>query len=408
MNPLPDRRLSCLSLSTVFPNPTEPGCGIFVERRLEALASLPDGPDVKVIAPVQVFDWGNRRHRFLRSRGVAWRRTQGPLEVFHPTWFYPPRGGAANAGFLAARIVLTAARLWTSGYRFDLIDAHFGHPEGVAAAVLGRLFQRPFLITMRGNEPLFAAAPSIRATQKWAFGRAARVIGVSRALSGFAESLGVARERSATIPNGVDGALYHPRDRAACREKHRIPAGSRMLLSAGYLVEGKGHHDIVRAVAKLRSQGLPLELWIAGGPGREGDFEPAIRAAIAETGLGSSVRMIGAVPPTVLAELMSAADVLCLASYAEGWPNVVHEAMACGAPVVASSVGGVPEMIPDDVAGIVIPPRDAAALAEALRAAFSRQWDRAAIARMGRERTWTRVAGEVHRLMKDVAAEIGG
>lgn len=390
-------RIRILSLSTVFPNPTEPGCGIFVSRRLEALASLPDGPEIKVLAPIQVMDYGNWRHRFWRARGVKRRRQQGPLDVRHLRWWYPPMRSILNPACLFVRVLPACLRLWWSGWRFDVIDAHFGHPEGVVAALLGMLFRRPFLITMRGNERDFSRIAILRSWQRWAYARSARMIAVAEPLRRFAIGLGVPESNAVTIPNGVDGTLFRPLDRSACRAKLGIAPEAKVLLSVGYLVEPKGHHDIVRALARLRSagRGAPVELVIAGGAGREGDFEPVIRRIIAESGMADRTRMTGAVSPAELVEWMNAADLLCLASYSEGWPNVVLEALACGTPVIATDVGGVPEMITAPEYGIIVPPRDSGALDRALEEGFERRWDREKVAGWGGSRSWGQVAREV-------------
>jgi glycosyltransferase involved in cell wall biosynthesis len=100
---------------------------------------------------------------------------------------------------------------------------------------------------------------------------------------------------------------------------------------------------------------------------------------------------------------MSAADVLCLASSSEGWPNVVHEALSCGLPVVATNVGAVPEMIPSDQFGLVVPVGDVPALTEALALALQKPWQRAAIAAWGNSRSWDQVAREALEQMQAAA-----
>lgn len=123
-------------------------------------------------------------------------------------------------------------------------------------------------------------------------------------------------------------------------------------------------------------------------------------------GLGEVVHFVGAVSHGALAEYMTAGDVLCLASSREGWPNVVHEAMACGCPVVATDVGGVPDMIPEAAYGRVVPIADEAALRGALAEAAQVDWDRAAIAEWGHRRTWSAVAQEALQQLR--AAELEG
>lgn len=215
------------------------------------------------------------------------------------------------------------------------------------------------------------------------------MITVSGALRDFALALGVTPERVRVIPNGVDTSVFHPRPRS------RPADGSKIILSAGYLIERKGHHHVIRALARLRARGVDCELWIAGGPGREGQFEERLRSLTAELKLEGAVRFLGAVPPPRLAELMSQAGVFCLASSREGWPNVVNEALACGAPVVATRIGGVPDLLRSPDYGIIVEPGDQEGLEAALEAALSREWDREAIARWGQSRSWEMVAREV-------------
>ena len=173
--------------------------------------------------------------------------------------------------------------------------------------------------------------------------------------------------KAVTIPNGVDPEMFYRRDRAASRHKHRIAGDERIVLSVGALIERKGHHRVMRALYELRMQNIDASLLIAGGPGPEGVYEEPLRHLVAELGMQDRVRFLGQVAPETLPELMSAADVLCLATTREGWPNVVHEALACGTPVVATDVGGIPDMIPSDGAWVCLPLNNAMALQDGLR-----------------------------------------
>jgi glycosyltransferase involved in cell wall biosynthesis len=103
---------------------------------------------------------------------------------------------------------------------------------------------------------------------------------------------------------------------------------------------------------------------------------------------------------------MAAADLFCLASSREGWPNVVNESLACGLPVVATDVGAIPEMIPSEQYGLIVPPDNAVALQNALREALGRNWDRSAIADWGQSRSWAQVAREVLQEMRQVIDEV--
>ncbi len=390
--------LRILSLSCVYPNPAEPQFGVFVRSRLQHISAL---AAVKVLAPIAAIDYAGVSKRRLGRRGIPPRRTDGEVEVLHPMWLYPPGGGCLNPMLLWLRLLPEALRLRRS-FRFQLIDAHFGHPEGIAACMLAKTLRLPFTITLRGNETMHAQRRLRGLLMRWAIRNAQRVITVSQPLGDSALSAGAPRSSIRVIPNGVDADIFHPRDRAACREKHGLPADAKVILSAGALIERKGHHRLVRAVSALAREGLACLLVIAGGSGREGQFAPAIERAIADAGIQSVVRLEGHVPPEHMAELMCAADLLALASTREGWPNVVHEAMACGLPVVATGVGAVPQMIASDAYGFVVPVGDQQLLEDALRKALRKPWNHPEIAAWAQSRTWTAVAREVVAEMQKI------
>jgi glycosyltransferase involved in cell wall biosynthesis len=392
------RTVRVLSLSGTFPNPSEENLGPFVRQRLQHVAKL---LEVQVVAPIGVLDYAARG---FRKRGIPLGQQDERLYVHYPRWLYLPFGGYHGSFILAARLLPFLRRLRRE-YPFDVIDAHFAFPAGIAAAALGTALRCPFTITLRGNETMHAQSSGMRRWMQWAFHRAARIITVSERLRQFAISEGVEASRVRTIPNGVDGNVFYPRPYAETRVKLGIPEGQKAIVSAGGLIERKGHHRVVQALSEMRRQGHNTGLWIIGGPGREGMFEGQIRRAVQEHGLESVVHFTGNVKPAVLAEYMSAADVVCLASSREGWPNVVHEAQACGAPTVATDVGGVQDMIPSDDYGIVVSPADDAMLSAGLSKAIHTRWDRTRIAAWGQARSWERVAAETAEALRAAAEE---
>lgn len=391
------RRLRILSLSTVYPNPGEPGLGQFVRSRLQHMAPL---ADITVMAPVALLDYSRMGHGSTRTR-VPHLRQDEALEVRHPRWLYPPMGGVLNAFALFARLVWP---VWRLRRQFDVIDAHFAHPEGIAAVLLSRLVKRPFTVTLRGNETMHASHFWRGRMIRWTLRRAARVIAVSERLRQFAIEAGTPPQHAVTIPNGINTAVFHPRERQALRERFGMKPGVTAVVSAGYLIERKGHHRVVKAVAALRGKGLPVELWLVGGPGREGEYEKEIHREVEERKLGEAVHFAGHVVPAVLAEYMAACDIFCLASSREGWPNVVNEAQGCGTPVVAFDVGAIPEMLPSEDYGLVVPPGDDAALEAAIGRAISREWDRERIAARAKDRSWQVVAAEAVEQLRQAAA----
>ena len=394
-------RLNVLSISIEYPNPSEPGKGIFVRARLQAMAKL---IHLKVLAPVALLDYANPANRLLGSHNIPGSLNDGAAEVLYPRWIYPPRGGFANAFFLFFRL-LWPLRRFKRLAQVDVLDAHFVHPDGIAAALAAWVLRKPFVVTARGNELQNQRYPMRRFWMAWAIRRASRVIAVSDNLRDFALAMGADPNRVKVIPNGIDSGMFFPRDRMLCRVRHDISQVALVILSAGDLAEIKGHHRVIRALGALRGQRIEAELIIAGGIGRSGRYAEALRNEVATLGLEGQVRFLGEVRQVELAELMSAADVFCLASSREGCPNVVTESLACGTPVVATDVGAVRRLVPTEQYGYVVPLDEPEALQRALRDGLYRTWDRVSIAAWGGSRTWEQVAREVVTEICQVVAE---
>jgi glycosyltransferase involved in cell wall biosynthesis len=357
-----------------------------------------------MIAPVPMFDYSNPEGPLYRRRDVPFIHSEESLEVYHPRWFFPPGGTPLNVVCMLARLFFLIRKL-RKERRFDVIDAHFGYPEGVVGALLAQIFRVPVVITLRGSELLFASQYSRRIAMRWALRHADGVVTVSEELRTFAIREGVPPEKAVVIANGVDREIFYLRDVQAMRSKKAIPEGSRVIVSAGELIEAKGHQHVAEAVRDLVAEGFDIVLVIVGGTARGGPrYEATLKETVERLGLKHRVQFAGRVGRDEIAELLSMADVFCLASYTEGWPNVVHEAMACGTPVVATRVGAIPEMLPSNDLGIIIPVKDQAALLAALREALERNWDRMSIASQGGERTWNHVSRQVLTVFRQIVS----
>src|SRR5262249_52116168 len=143
--------------------------------RLQALAAK---VRLTVVAPVALLDYANPQNNWLASLRIPKRRCDDGIEVLHPRWLYPPYGGWLNGFFLFARLLLPVVRLRRRN-ACDLIDAHFAHPEGIAAALLSGLLDVPFMVTIRGSELRYQRHRWKRYWIGWALRRASRVIAVS-------------------------------------------------------------------------------------------------------------------------------------------------------------------------------------------------------------------------------------
>jgi teichuronic acid biosynthesis glycosyltransferase TuaC len=356
------RKIRTLLFSTLYPSEARPIHGIFVETRLRELIASGE-VESRVIAPVPWFPLRTERFgEYAKFAATPRREVRNGIEVFHPRYFLPPRIGTNLAPHTLAMAALPLARkLIREGFDFDLIDAHYYYPDGVAAGILARKLGKPFVVTARGTDlNLIPQYPYPRRLIQEAAASASASIGVCRALMESLAELGADTAKLNVFRNGVDLERFCPEERLDARKHLGFPEASLHLLSVGHLIERKGHHIAIEALA-----GLPesAHLHIVGtGPERR-----ALESLAAKLGVAVRVHFAGMIPQTELRWWYSAVDILLLCSSREGWANVLLEGMACGTPVVASNIWGTPEVVSTPDAGRLMRSRDAGGLIEAVR-----------------------------------------
>lgn len=379
-----------LLLSSLFPNTIQPRKGQFVLERLRQIRQR-SAFGWQVIAPVPWFPFGHgvfgTYGQFARVPPVE--RWQDD-EVWHPRYLQVPKVGDAYAPIGYARSV----GRWIQRHRldFDVIDAHFFFPDGVAATLLGRQLGKPVAITARGSDINYmpdeaAAGRWIR----WAARHCDRLIAVSRPIADRLVELSGGRH-VVLAPNGVDTDRFKP---GASREelKRRLGVNGPLILSAGNLIELKGHDLAVEAAARL-----PGATLIVAGDGPQRSRLEALAARLHST---DRVRFLGSVPQDTLIECYRAADVLVLASRSEGSPNVVLEALACGTPVVSTA----PSAVPEGPAGedVALVERSVPVLTEGIRRVLSSPPDRQGVRRRALSLGWDATCGVLLEVFEELS-----
>lgn len=360
--PLNRRPLRTLLFSTLYPSSVRPGHGIFVETRLRELLRT-GGVETKVLAPVPWFPATHARFgRYAQLASTPGREVHNGVDVLHPRYLAIPRFGMSVAPLLLALgSIGPARRLLNDGFNFDVIDAHYFYPDGVAAAILGRALEKPVAITARGSDLNLIPQYRIpRAMIGWAARRVEASIGVSAALVDVLRGFGVPADRLHVFRNGVDLERFSPVPRDQARHQLGL-GGTPQLLSVGNLVDLKGHHLIIDALPLLVERYPQVQLAIVGS----GEERLHLEQRASDRGVRDRVMFAGAIANADLAAWYNAADALVLASSREGWANVLLESMGCGTPVVATRVGGTPEVVIDQV-GRLIDERTAAGIAAAV------------------------------------------
>jgi glycosyltransferase involved in cell wall biosynthesis len=365
-----------LIFTTLFPNQEQPNHGVFVENRISRVANC--DAECVVLAPVGWFPFrDNVFGAWGRLARVPRRELRHGLVVYHPRYPAIPRVGMALAPlllFLASWWAVRRLKL-----EFDLIDAHYLYPDGVAAVWLGQRLGKKVVITARGSD--VTQLPDY-ALPRWlirrALGRADGLVGVSAALCRRMIELGADPKKVITLRNGVDTHVFHPVDRAAARAA--LGLSGQTLISVGHLIERKGHHLTIAAMAELPDFSLII---LGDGPERG-----RLQAQIERLGLAGRVRLLGTRPHAELPAYYGSADAMVLASSREGWANVLLESMACGTPVVASNIPGNPEVVQEPAAGLVMDENNAAGIAAGVRKLFANPPDRAATRAYAERFSW--------------------
>lgn len=362
MTIVPKQQIRILTFSTLYPNEAQPNHGIFVENRLRHLVAT-GGVTSVVLAPTPYFPRVLRRFgRWGTYARVPREEIRHGLAVYHPRYPVLPRVGMILApAFLALGALATIRRIIRSGYDFDLIDAHYAYPDGVAAVWLGRWLSKPVVVTARGTDinliPQFSVP---RRLIRQALGRAAAVVTVSEALKHAVIDLELPSSKITMLRNGVDLTTFAPGDREAMRA--RLGVKRPLLLSVGHLIKRKGHDLIIHALVDLPEYAL----FILG----EGPELDNLKALASSLGLETRVGFLGAQPHADMPLYYNSADALILASDREGWPNVLLEAMACGTPVIASNIWGNPEIVRSVNCGRLLDERTPRAIVNAVRDLF--------------------------------------
>ena len=383
-----------LTFTSLFPNARQPLLGIFVYHRVANLAQRA-GHHVQVVAPVPYFPVWLRVKRWQAASQVPRQEQVGGLGVYHPRYFLLPRISMPLHGMLMFLGSAPLALRLNREAKFDCIDAHYVYPDGFAAVLLGKLLRVPVIVSARGTDiNLFPWFRSIRPMIQWTLRQADGVIAVSAALREAMVELGTPPDKIQVIPNGVDPQRFEPVDRQAARRHLGLPAEGQAIVQVGSLISSKGPRLLIAALAEIAPRFPDLRLYLLG----EGSLRKKLESLVRENGLEQRVLLVGSRPNEELKFWYSAADLTCLASLREGMPNVVLESLACGTPVVATRVGGVPEILISSELGLMAEP-NVQSIAMALKSALETSWDREALVRHARTRTWTEVAGEVERYL---------
>ncbi len=368
----------------------EPTRGVFVANRLRAMGSL---MEVTTIQPVPFFPG-------LRAL-PGWVRDDLGARTVAPTFYFPGVLKHLDATWFARAIKPPLSSLHNNG-RLDLIDAHFGFPDGAAALRVARELGVPGVVTLRGVEKEQVNTTLIGRELRDTLRRADGCICVSQSLAQIALRNGAPEYSLAVIPNGVDDSLFNMRPGPSTRAQMNFPSDRPIVVAVGHVNPTKQYHLLVHALTNRSVRRLNPLLLIVGSTLRDRRYTRMLTALVHELGLSADVMFTGEQPPVLVAAYLKVADCFVSVSRREGCCNALLEALACGVPVIATAVGDNALFINQQSGRLVeaIPGAIAHAVADSLDA--SRQGGDGMV-RPACVNDWSQVADEVldffHRIL---------
>lgn len=383
-----NRRLRVLLFTNLFPTPSDPTRGIFTAQLARALA---DTCDVTVVCPLPWFPrlaFLARFKRWYEFATVPETYEVDGMTVHAPKYLVFPRISEPLLGALMFLGTFWCVKRLHRKTAFDVINSMWLYPDSVAAGWIARRLGIAMVPTALGCDVNKMLKEPGKRSQILDMLHSSRTItAVSEPLRAGMASSGVEAARILTIPNGVDSNLFQVRDPRAARDSLRLEGNKSTVVYVGRLSEEKGVETLVRAAAMLAGRRKQLSVHLIG----DGPLRAELKALADSLCLADTVHFEGAKSHAEVALWLSACDIFCLPSIREGCPNVINEALASGRPVVASRVGGIPDMV-NEQAGILVEPMQPELLADALDSAMSRNWVPSQVAASMQGATWTAAA----------------
>ena len=376
--------MELLLVTNLYPNPLDPRRCTYNEGQFKALAET---TSLALVCPLQ---WTERIAYRLQGRvsEIDECRSWDGIPVSYPTYWYVPKVLEWIRGWTMTLSILGTCRRVVRGEAPKAIVGTFAFPDGFAAVAIGRLMGLPAVIKVVGSDVHTLDVRGLRRRLSlWGLRHARRIVSVSPYLKDKLVEHGIEPGKVSVVYNGVDGSIFGIRSAAEARRELGLPSEANIVLFVGRLHRDKGLAELISAEVIDVCERMDAQVAIVGeGPDRA-HLEEQIRAR----SLQRRVRLLGQMAPAQVSQWMAAANCLCLPSYAEGQPNVILEALACGIPVVATRVGGIPELV-NERTGVLVEPRDPSGLARGLEAALRRTWDRAEVRSSSPAMSWAESA----------------
>ncbi|WP_231878275.1 glycosyltransferase, partial [Oleiphilus sp. HI0117] len=298
-----------------------------------------------IIVPVSWLDYLMHRAEIKKANSP---------KLLYVCYWYTPKILYSFFGWFMWLSVLIGLNSHFRGFRPEVVLGSWAYPDGFAAAQLAKRFDCPYYIKVHGSDINILASEGRRRNIIGRIcGNAKGVFSVSKALATKLSELGVSEDRVCQVYNGVDQKLFYPLMSADI---------DNCFLYVGNLKRDKGVLDLLNAYFLYRDAGGDKELKFIGG----GAMTSELVARSKNSSYSKFIEFLGPKPHGEAATYIRSCACLVLPSYHEGVPNVLLESICSGVPVIATKVGGIPEVVKDKVSGLLVEPGDVLGLSEAM------------------------------------------
>lgn len=398
-----------LMISLNYPRPSNPAFGAWFENQIGAYAEY---SDISLCVPVHITPSITSIRQATGITGKLRSIKTQLMDSFQklPPFTSPVMGRYVRFASIPPKHifpysggVILAFRLFfqmIGNRKPNVIHGQSIFPEGLAAVLLGMIFNRPSVVTPIGSDihSMWKGSVTYKSTL-FVLYKATLITTVSSELKQRIVGMGIDESKIIVVPNGVDPDFQQKCDVVNVRQRMNIPEDAKVIGFVGRLIPVKDPLTLLKAFGQLLKERKNVFLIFVG----DGELKETLLQEASKSGISNQIRFSdGMVAPREIPNYMQAFDFLCLSSIGEGWPNVILEAMVCGKPVIGTNVGGVPEAIASEDYGFIVPPQDPAAMADAMRRALDSPWNRKDIAQYARENSWQKVGLRYHEIYQEL------
>jgi len=373
-----------LVITNLFPNNKESTRGIFNKQQFSELAKF---CELKLVAPVPFY-----------QKDIPLQEEIEGIKVYHPKYFFTPKILRFLYGYFFYYSLINKVKNIYKDFKFDIILASWAYPDGVGSVLIAKEMNKPIIVKAMGTDinlytKYFLRRKIISSTLK----KADKVIAVSFGLKNRLMQIGIPEDKIEVLLNGVNTELFRPLEQAECRDKFKLPLDQKIILFIGNLVPVKGLEYLIEAFALFLNETKDnISLILVG----DGPLKQKLTLKTKEFNIEKNVQFMGKQPYGDIPYWINACDIFCLPSISEGCPNVVIEALSCGKPVVATNVGGIPELVTSKEFGLLVTSKDPNALAKAFHHVFKEDWEHHKIAELIRSNSWAENARKLNGIVR--------